>query len=91
MWARAMSLPPTGQTAEKLGERLGERLGETRAAIVEAMWANPQITITQLAESLGMSTTAVEKNLRILRTQGYVRRIGPARGGHWEVRLDEHE
>jgi len=89
--AHAAGSAPVGKTADRLGERLGERLGKTRAAIVQAMWANPQITITQLAESLGLSTTAVEKNLRILKTQGYVRRIGPARGGHWEVRLDEHE
>ena len=89
--ARAMSSSPAITTTEGLGERLGERLGETRAAIVQAMRANPQITITQLADLLKLSATAIENNLRILKAQGYVRRIGSARGGHWEVRLDEHE
>lgn len=70
---------------EKLGERLGERLGETRAAIILAMIDNPKITVTKLAAQLSISTTAVEKNINYLKTEGYIRRIGPARGGHWEV------
>lgn len=89
--ARAPGLPPAGKTTEKLGERLGEKLGKTRAAIVQTMQTNPQVTITQLAERLALSATAIEKNIRLLKTQGYVQRIGPARGGHWEVRPDEHE
>ena len=70
---------------ERVGEGLGERLGETRAAIVRAMLAEPSVTTTQLAAALKISTTAVEKHLRLLRSQGYIQRVGPARGGHWEV------
>lgn len=70
---------------EKLGEKLGERLGETRAAILQTMREDPNITQVKLAESLGISTTAVEKNIRILKEEGLVKRIGPAKGGHWEV------
>ena len=68
-----------------LGERLGERLGATRAAIIQAMQDNPKVTAKRLAEILGISTTAVEKNIQHLKTQGYVKRHGPAKGGHWEI------
>ena len=68
-----------------LGEMLGEKLGETRATIVRAMLANPRVTTTQLAQFLNISTTAVEKNLKLLKAQGHIMRVGPARGGHWEV------
>jgi hypothetical protein len=64
---------------------LGETLGETRAAIVKAMLGNPKISIKKLAESIGISTTAVEKNIQYLKANGYVKRVGPAKGGHWEV------
>ena len=76
---------------DELGEKLGEKLGETRAAIVRAMLANARVTTTQLARSLNISTTAVDKHLRLLKTQGYIERVGPARGGHWEVQGEEHE
>jgi ATP-dependent DNA helicase RecG len=70
---------------ERLGEKLGEKLGETRAAIVRAMLANPKVTTTQLAQTLNISATAVEKNLKLLKDQGQIKRVGPAKGGHWEV------
>lgn len=70
---------------EKLGERLGERLGETRAAILEAMRNDPKVTVAKLAERLKLSTTAIENNIGYLRTKDYIKRIGPAKGGHWEV------
>lgn len=73
-------------TQDGLGEKLGEELGETRAAIVRAMLANPKVTTTRLAQSLSMSTTAVEKHLRLLKAQGQIERVGPARGGHWKVK-----
>ncbi len=68
-----------------MGERLGERLGKTRATIVEAMRDNPKVSARALAQALGLSVTAVEKNIQALKTQGLVQRIGPAKGGHWEV------
>jgi len=68
-----------------LGERLGEKLGETRAAMIQAIQEDPDITTKTLAEKLHLSTTAIDKNLRFLRLRGHVKRIGPARGGHWQI------
>ena len=86
----SLTIPRLPVTAAKtsaagLGEKLGEKLGETRAAIVRAMHANPNVTVAQLAQALQISTTAVEKNLQILKREGYIERIGPAKGGHWEI------
>lgn len=68
-----------------LGEKLGEKLGETRAALLAAMRRDAKIFTKVLAGKLGLSTTAVDKNLQYLKTHGYIRRVGPAKGGHWEV------
>lgn len=73
------------KVGEKLGERLGEKLGETRTAILKAMQDDPKITGVKLAKLLGMSTTAVEKNIEYLKSPGHVKRHGPAKGGYWEV------
>ena len=87
----AVSQPEAGRgvgetTQENEGEKLGEKLGETRATIVRAMLANPNVTAVQLAQALQISTTAVEKNLQFLKRQGYIERVGPAKGGHWKVK-----
>ncbi len=85
--ARPVSVitPPEVGLGERLGEELGEELGETRAAIVKTMLDNPKVTVTKLAQSLGISTTAVENNISYLKSHGYIKRFGPAKGGHWEV------
>ena len=37
-------------------------------------------------KSAGMpSTTAIDKNLKKLKQIGILRRVGPDKGGHWEV------
>ena len=45
----------------------------------------PSMTIPELAEILGISTRAVEKQIARFRQNGQLRRIGSARGGHWQV------
>ena len=72
-------------TRDRLGEKLGKRLGETRAAIVRSMKDNPKVTGSELAKRLRLSTTAIEKNIHFLKTKRYVKRVGPAKGGHWKV------
>jgi ATP-dependent DNA helicase RecG len=72
---------PPENAEDKLGERLGEKLGETRAVIVQAMQDDSKVTVVRLAKLLGMSTTAVEKNIDYLKSHGHVKRHGPAKGG----------
>ncbi|MBU4262036.1 MAG: hypothetical protein KKC76_09205 [Proteobacteria bacterium] len=38
-----------------------------------------------MAGRLGLSPRAVEKQIAKLREEGRIRRVGPAKGGHWEV------
>jgi len=73
------------QLGEKLGDRLGEKLGKTRSRIVLLMAKNTKVTIPELAELIGITTTAIENHIRILKKNGVLKRIGPAKGGYWEV------
>jgi ATP-dependent DNA helicase RecG len=67
-----------------LGNQLGNQLGNTKELILAEMKTNPKISGAQLAELLDISTTAVEKNIKQLREDGLVKRVGGTRG-HWEV------
>ena len=53
--------------------------------IVIILKDSPDITIPTLAEILGVTTRAVEKQIAKLKREGRIRRVGPAKGGHWEI------
>ena len=53
--------------------------------ILELIFASPSITISEIADRLGMTTRGVDKNIKRLKEQGIIRRVGPDKGGHWEV------
>jgi len=58
---------------------------KTDDEILALLSASPEMTIPELAGSLGLSTRAVEKQISKLRKQERLRRVGPKKGGHWEV------
>jgi len=70
---------------KKLGIKLGIKLGENEIKILELMRDNKYITTKELSEHIKISTTAVDNNISKLKKKGLLRRIGPAKGGYWEV------
>lgn len=64
---------------------LFSRAGRTKDRILECLRADSRMSIAAVAARLGLSPSAVAKNLRQLKDSGHVRRIGPDKGGHWEV------
>lgn len=76
---------PDEWLGEKLGEKSDEWLGENRMNIIRCLTQNPSISTRRLAELLGMSATAMDKNIKWLKDNGIIRHIGPAKGGRWEV------
>ena len=53
--------------------------------IIERMAENPAITTQELANELGVSRRTIAKHVKQLQMNGLVMRIGPDKGGHWEV------
>ena len=53
--------------------------------ILAALNENPNLTALSLVEKLGTSLRAIRKNLALLQARGLLRRVGPDKGGHWEV------
>lgn len=70
---------------ERLGEKLGEKLGETERRILRIIHRNRRVSIRELAQTIDISKTAVDKNLKKLKNKGILRRVGPDKGGYWEV------
>ncbi len=49
------------------------------------MRENPTVTKVELAAVLGIHGSNVDRNIQKLKRLGLISRIGPAKGGHWEV------
>ena len=54
--------------------------------ILEELRNNPNLTIVQLSEVIGVGVTATENNIKFLRENGYIERIGSKKGGCWTVK-----
>ena len=80
--------PPTNFQVKVLDQKLGEKLGENELQIVELIWKDSKISITDMSEKIGISTTAIENNIKKLKKKGIIKRVGPAKGGYWEVLED---
>ena len=77
---------PTRKTTEKGGKKsVVKSVVKKCDEIVVILTDNPSATRQQLATATGLSVRGVEKNLGILKKSGRIRRIGPDKGGHWEV------
>ncbi|MGV2482149.1 UNVERIFIED_CONTAM: winged helix-turn-helix transcriptional regulator, partial [Salmonella enterica subsp. enterica serovar Weltevreden] len=48
----------------------------------------PDLSIPELAQRIGKSASAIERAIRKLREAGRLARVGPDKGGHWQV-LDQ--
>ena len=68
-----------------LVERLVDGLVESQQKVVLLMAANPKVSKKALAETIGISTTAIDKNIAALKEKNIIRRVGSDRSGHWQL------
>lgn len=74
-------------TLKKLGkraEKLGKKLGKTKIEIIKLIYQNPTVSSVEMANQIGISSTAIDNNIKQMRDV-FIKRIGPKNGGHWEI------
>lgn len=72
-------LPKSGMKSSTKSSTKNEK------AIISAIRSNPAISITEMCPITGLSRSGVQKIIIRLRQQGVLRRVGPAKGGYWEI------
>jgi len=70
--------PVQPETREKTPEK-------TDAGIIRLLQEQPGLTMADLAHRLRKSPSAIVRAVRRLRESGRLQRIGPDKGGHWQV------
>ncbi|MDY5787473.1 winged helix-turn-helix transcriptional regulator [Veillonella caviae] len=61
-------------------------LNSRREKILEEIRNNPNITQVQLAQVIGVGVTTIENNIRFLKENGYIERVGSNKTGYWNVK-----
>jgi len=51
--------------------------------VLEQSEKKPEISRKEFAHILEINPSAVQKHMQGLKDKGYIRRIGPDKGGHW--------
>ncbi len=69
----------------KVGNKIGKKKKSNRDKIIEEIRNNPNVTNKQLSIIIGISETAIENNIRILRENNIIERIGSKKTGYWRI------
>ncbi|MEI6425042.1 MAG: winged helix-turn-helix transcriptional regulator [Lentisphaerota bacterium] len=63
---------------------------ESQQQISRLVIENPHIFKRDMAKHIGISATAIDKNIETLKSKGLLKRIGSDKTGHWEIRVVEN-
>ena len=78
--------PPIAQPLDEINtEKLGVKLGVNTEAVLNLMQQTPNITIAEMARILNISETAIQNNIKKLKTLGIVEREGADKNGCWRI------
>ena len=64
----------------EVGEENGEENGEEK--LISLIQENPKISLSKMAKELNVTSRVIE---RIIRNSNKIKRVGPDKGGHWEI------
>lgn len=72
-------------TEKNVGGTTEKTLGKTAMNILRIVQDFPSISMKDLANKCGITEDGVYWNIKHLKALGRIRRVGPDKGGHWEV------
>jgi predicted HTH transcriptional regulator len=80
------TIRPDSKSDRKSGSKPDRKAGqEVLERIIELIKASPYITQQEIAYMLGMARSTLNLKLSALKAVGRLRRVGPDKGGHWEI------
>ena len=81
-----VKLSVSGQTGgQTSGQTTQKSVQKSVQKIVDFISENPNITTQEMANLLGINRSIVARHIKTLQEKGIIRRVGPDKGGHWEI------
>ena len=74
------------KTTQKTGMKTGMKTSmKTADEILRRIKADPSVSMDSLSKDLGKARSTIQEAIARLKTTGLIRRVGPKKGGHWEI------
>ena len=79
------------KAVRKSGKKSGKKkvVGKSGKKTIDRVWTllqeRPQSTFADMVRVLGITRSTIQKHIANLKAAGRIRRVGPDKGGHWEV------
>ena len=77
------------KVGDKHGEKVGDKLSINQQKILALIVENAWVTAQSISTIIGISKRKTEENISKLKAMEKIKRIGSARGGHWEIVRNE--
>ena len=58
---------------------------KTQQKILNLIKQNPNITTQEMSDLIGIDRSNIWRNMKKMQQKGLIRRVGPDKGGHWEL------
>ncbi len=69
-----------------MSEKMSEKIDPISKKVIELLENNPTASVNDISQKIKEVTKrTIERSIARLKAQGRLRRIGPDKGGHWEV------
>ena len=69
----------------KSHSKITVNLTKVQQGILEAIDKDKNISQTELAQKLSLTRETINRNMKKLKDQGIIKRVGADKNGHWEV------
>ncbi|SFN69116.1 HTH domain-containing protein [Xenorhabdus japonica] len=78
--------PNTTAMSVEMSEENSQPLNATSQKILSLIADQHSITISQLADNLGVNPRTIERNIKVLQENGLLIRVDAKKGGYWRIR-----
>ena len=79
---RRVSNVSSKEVSQKMSQKTSQK---TSQKIIDLIKEDPNISTQDMADIIGIDRRNIARNLKKLQENGIVKRIGPDKGGYWEV------
>jgi len=77
----------SGSNLDEVRRKVRRKFGGSSEKIIELIFGDQYITASEMAEVIGNTERAVEKQLAKLKEKDIIDRIGPDKGGYWKINV----
>ena len=69
----------------KIAHQLQIKISKVQMQILFQIQQNSKVSYKAMSESLGKAPSRIERNINSLKEKNLIQRVGPAKGGEWQI------